>query len=612
MKLIKPAEKTLSLSDLPSNWRDHIEVVTRRRSKVRVQTELTDEYLDPFEALASSRRIVPLDDMHNAIIDELTHSGFSTIWVPDHHLLQTHTKALAKLMEEKGKELNLKGIFQTISEGSNPGSPNCFMFPLDNGGWRVFRFSPGVSEAETWTQDKEGWTNCCFNCKPNLLTASRAMGAQEDPDQGGYVFDEASKAVEAAEALGQKIELPVDLEGHEAKLKSHADGRLIMEINKTSEETSKRLAGWLNKSDRWVKLFDVPTVQKHETIERDRDERVTIPIITSAELDQNSYQVKYLIPEVLVEGQPCLIAGSEKSLKTSITIDLAIALAAGVPFLGEFAAGEPCPTAVLSGESGLSTIRDTAKAIYQARGVSLADLDTLVWSDFLPQATSHPHLDALHRMLDERKPKVLILDPSYLSIPVKASEAGNLHAQGALLRRINDVCKAQGVTLALVHHTRKRPKTGSRYEPATLSDASWSGYAEFARQWLLISRQKEYEPGTGQHALWLCVGGSAGHSSLWGLDIDEGVPGAKQWQVTLSSPDEARANKKAGSIRQRILDAASAFPSGETKTVILTTAKARPDAKTRAIFDSLVNEGLLIHQEVKKRAATYSGFRLAS
>ena len=37
LKLIKPAEKVLSLSDLPPNWRDHIEVVTRRRAKVRVQ-----------------------------------------------------------------------------------------------------------------------------------------------------------------------------------------------------------------------------------------------------------------------------------------------------------------------------------------------------------------------------------------------------------------------------------------------------------------------------------------------------------------------------------------------------------------------------------------------
>jgi len=44
---------------------------------------LKDEYLDPFEALASARRIVTLDDTHKAILDELSNSGFTTIWVPD-------------------------------------------------------------------------------------------------------------------------------------------------------------------------------------------------------------------------------------------------------------------------------------------------------------------------------------------------------------------------------------------------------------------------------------------------------------------------------------------------------------------------------------------------
>ena len=34
--MIKPATKVLTAADLPANWRDHIEVVTRKRSKVRV------------------------------------------------------------------------------------------------------------------------------------------------------------------------------------------------------------------------------------------------------------------------------------------------------------------------------------------------------------------------------------------------------------------------------------------------------------------------------------------------------------------------------------------------------------------------------------------------
>ncbi len=267
LKLIKPADKTLALADLPSNWRDHIEVVTRRRAKVRVCAELKDEHLDPFEALASARRMVPLDETHKRIIDELSHSGFTTIWVPDHHLCQTHTKALGKLLENGG----YRGIFRTNSAGNNPGAPNCFMFPLDDGGWRVYRFSPGVQEAETWNQDKEGWTNCYFNCKPNLQTIAKAMGAHEDPDHGGFMFNTVAKAKKAAEMLGQKIELPEDKEEallakYQARLKSHKDGRLVMHILKKKGQKNRTLDGWISKGDKWVKLFDVVTDAKHDEV----------------------------------------------------------------------------------------------------------------------------------------------------------------------------------------------------------------------------------------------------------------------------------------------------------------------------------------------------------
>ena len=98
LEIIKPATKVLTAADLPANWRDHIEVVTRKRSKVRVNA-LSDEKLDKFEALASAQTIIPLDDSHKAQIEALQRSHYTTLWVADHHLLQTHTCALKWLMD---------------------------------------------------------------------------------------------------------------------------------------------------------------------------------------------------------------------------------------------------------------------------------------------------------------------------------------------------------------------------------------------------------------------------------------------------------------------------------------------------------------------------------
>jgi hypothetical protein len=71
-ELIKAATKTLTTSDLPANWRDHIAVVTRQRTRIKIDG-IADN--DPFDALASSRRRVPLDATHKAVIDELSRSG---------------------------------------------------------------------------------------------------------------------------------------------------------------------------------------------------------------------------------------------------------------------------------------------------------------------------------------------------------------------------------------------------------------------------------------------------------------------------------------------------------------------------------------------------------
>src|SRR5208282_2121821 len=92
LKLLKPASKELALADLPANWRDHIEVVQKKRSKVRVNGVAEDD-MDTFEALASSHEAIPLDASHKAQIEELMRSGYTTLWISDQHLLQTHTCA---------------------------------------------------------------------------------------------------------------------------------------------------------------------------------------------------------------------------------------------------------------------------------------------------------------------------------------------------------------------------------------------------------------------------------------------------------------------------------------------------------------------------------------
>lgn len=272
LELLKAAEQ-FPISKIPENWKDHMDVVTRKRSKTRVG-HVPDGSLDTFEALASSHRVVPLEQVHKDQMDAILERGFCATWVPDHHMLQTHTCGFKFLMDDRKDEFQLRGFYDTSAKGSDPHTPNCFAFPGDFGSWKIYRFSPGISEAKTWEQDGQGWTTCWFNRKPNLRMAARALGGR-DMKSGGYEFDSLAAAAEVANALGGgAIEVDPKLKNRKAIVNKSKDGRLTIEIAKSSDDGG--MMGDWNSSDKksaWTQVFDVPTEPVKEEV-NDFDSKV--------------------------------------------------------------------------------------------------------------------------------------------------------------------------------------------------------------------------------------------------------------------------------------------------------------------------------------------------
>jgi hypothetical protein len=240
-----------------SNWRDHLPVVSRTRSRVSIGVAAKDE--DIFEQMASAHQRVPLDTMHIAIRDGLMGLKGTTIWVQDHHLMQTHTSLLKMLKETSS--LDIKGVFETNSAGTNVGQPNCFAFPLKDGAWRVTRFGAGTQEHSSWTQDGKGWTTTIYNRRPSLETAALARGAQELA-KGGYVFDMLRDAVsmirdDVACDPNLKISMPEKLSTRKATTRKSASGHIVIEVPASKDDGP--MPGW-NDSDRkgyWTQLVKV-------------------------------------------------------------------------------------------------------------------------------------------------------------------------------------------------------------------------------------------------------------------------------------------------------------------------------------------------------------------
>lgn len=262
--------------------------------------------------------------------------------------------------------------------------------------------------------------------------------------------------------------------------------------------------------------------------------------ITAAELATGKFDLTYLIDGVMVKDQPAGLVAPKKSLKTNISIDLTVSLATGGRFLGHYNVAEPKRMAMFSGESGMATIQETALRICQAAHVELARTG-IIFCETVPRFGDTKNMEAFRRFLEADAVEVVIIDPVYLCLPCDINPA-NLFDIGRLLRSVTDVRKAAGATPILVHHLKKT--VANPYVPGQLEDIGWAGFQEFFRQWLLINRREAYEPGSGMHRLWLSTGGSAGHSSLVGLDVFEGIYDPLGGDATRLGRDRAQAQRR--------------------------------------------------------------------
>lgn len=245
----------VKLTEIPSNWRDHIKVVSGKRRKNLPQ----NIQADTFEELAGQRPRTPLDEDHKKLIQYLRDHDALWWWDQDHHMLVTHTFWLKRAHDQLG----LRGFFDTISPASDTNEQNCFCFPMRKGAWSVRRYSQGVSEHESWDQDASGWTRTYLNREPDLATAAKAHGGLEDP-KGGFVFREADVALKASHFLGVHPNIDSALSSRKTILKQHKDGRLIIEIDHDPNDRADRMPGWLAKGDKWIKIFNTSNLAPAE------------------------------------------------------------------------------------------------------------------------------------------------------------------------------------------------------------------------------------------------------------------------------------------------------------------------------------------------------------
>jgi hypothetical protein len=130
--------------------------------------------------------------------------------------------------------------------------------------------------------------------------------------------------------------------------------------------------------------------------------------------------------------------------------------------------------------------------------------------------------------------RMAVIDPAYLCFDLGDS-AGNIFKVGKALAPITRIGRETGCVIMILHHFRKSAANRPMTEDAQREDMSQSGWAEWARQWMLVSRREVYNH-DGEHRLKVEMCGAAGHGDRYAVDISEGKwPNRDKWEVKVET-----------------------------------------------------------------------------
>ena len=247
--LLKRGEP-LAPEKIPSNWREHINVCSKKVKKVKYNSQ-------KFESLVSSLNSMILDEEHKRLLKWFNNKAKRDFWWDaDHNMFVCHTLDL----KAAHKELNLKGVFETASSGSS--SQNCFAFPSYEGSWIVRRHGLAVKEHPYWVVEESGWTKCVFNALAEYESAAKGNKGIKNI-KGEFVFLNHLDGLNAIKQMGLNTDFSFfeNSTRRELILKEKRDS-LIVKITRMPSEPCPD--GFLSdsKGNYWEMCIDKPKIKR--------------------------------------------------------------------------------------------------------------------------------------------------------------------------------------------------------------------------------------------------------------------------------------------------------------------------------------------------------------
>src|SRR4029077_6082456 len=133
-------------------------------------------------------------------------------------------------------------------------------------------------------------------------------------------------------------------------------------------------------------------------------------------------------------------------------LDLAVAVAAGIPCLRRFAVSRPGRVLLYPAEDALHIVRRRLDGICAAAGINLAQLDVQVITAPSLRLDLEADRTRLNETVARLKPRLLVLDPFVLLHRIDENVSGDV---APLLAFLRDLQRRHAIAVAVVHHARK-------------------------------------------------------------------------------------------------------------------------------------------------------------
>ena len=189
------------------------------------------------------------------------------------------------------------------------------------------------------------------------------------------------------------------------------------------------------------------------------EETMLLPVLRVGEIPLEVDPRRWLIEGLWGASSVGFLAGSPKSCKSWMGLDMAVSVATGTPCLGHYMVENPGGVLIYLAEDALGAVRERVEGILRHRGLDIERVDLHVITSSSLRLDQRSDRERLFETVRGLRPRLLLLDPL---VRMHSLDENCSTAIAGLLSYFREIQRRFDLSVVIVHHTRKSGTNGSQ------------------------------------------------------------------------------------------------------------------------------------------------------